>query len=133
MSPTARSVAPVPLATSLSADTASMLRSSFLRDAVVPRVASRFTNQRTLSSIMSAPVNKDADKVSIWASIFGTNPKPVPAMTDPLPGVILPPEPTYPASPPATEVTTLANGVTIASENTPVRVYARAFRLRQLG
>jgi hypothetical protein len=51
-------------------------------------------------------------------------PAKIPPMTEPMTGVNLPAEPVYPKTPPATEITTLANGVRVASENTPVRTAA---------
>ena len=44
-------------------------------------------------------------------------------LTDPLPGVEVPP-PSLPSKAPTTETTTLPNGVRIASEATPVRISA---------
>jgi len=46
-------------------------------------------------------------------------PAKIPPMTEPMTGVNLLAEPVYPKTPPATEITTLANGVRVASENTP--------------
>lgn len=56
----------------------------------------------------------------LLGSLFGGSSRVTTPLTDPLPGV---PDLVHeaPASAPATETTTLANGVRIASENTPVR------------
>jgi hypothetical protein len=53
--------------------------------------------------------------------MFGSTPKAMPPLTQPLLGVEYAAEPNYPATPPATKVTTLKNGVRIATEDTPVR------------
>ena len=43
-----------------------------------------------------------------------------PPMTEPMDGVALPSGYVVPKAPPTTQITTLANGVRVASENTPV-------------
>ena len=97
-----------------------MLRQSVLL--AQPRVAAQLASHRGVASALPAVV-EGTDKKGIWASIFGTTPKAMPPMTDPLPGVALPEEPVYPANAPVTEVTTLPNGVKISSENTPVGTF----------
>ena len=78
-------------------------------------------SQRAFSVPARAATTTDADSKGLWAAMFGTTPKAMPPMTHPLLGVQYPEEPAYPATPPPTNVTTLANGVRIATENTPVR------------
>lgn len=77
-------------------------------------------SQRAFSVPARAVVTADADK-GLWAAMFGSTPKAMPPLTQPLLGVEYPAEPNYPATPPATKVTTLKNGVRIATEDTPVR------------
>lgn len=89
-----------------------MLRKSLTAQ---PRLAAQLTAVRGAA----VPAVQGKDAKGIWASIFGTTPQAVPPMTDPMPGVTLPAAPVYPAAPPKTEITTLPNGVKIASENTP--------------
>eukprot|EP00238_Polyblepharides_amylifera_P003707 CAMPEP_0196581206 /NCGR_PEP_ID=MMETSP1081-20130531/32934_1 /TAXON_ID=36882 /ORGANISM="Pyramimonas amylifera, Strain CCMP720" /LENGTH=499 /DNA_ID=CAMNT_0041901343 /DNA_START=52 /DNA_END=1551 /DNA_ORIENTATION=+ len=60
-----------------------------------------------------------SEKKGLFAAIFGSSPVPLPPLSLPLSGILIPDEPVYPAAYPPTEVTTLSNGVKIASENTP--------------
>lgn len=91
-----------------------MLRKSVL--IAQPRLAAQLSATRGAAV---PAVAEGADKKGVWASIFGTKPPTMPPMTDPLLGVVSAAEPIYPATPPATEITTLPNGVKIATENTP--------------
>jgi hypothetical protein len=81
-------------------------------------------SQRAFSVPARAVVTADADSKGLWAAMFGSTPKAMPPLTQPLLGVEYPAEPNYPATPPATKVTTLKNGVRIATEDTPVRTPA---------
>jgi len=76
-------------------------------------------SQRAFSVPARAVVTADADSKGLWAAMFGSTPKAMPPLTQPLLGVEYPAEPNYPATPPATKVTTLKNGVRIATEDTP--------------
>ena len=58
-------------------------------------------------------------KPSIFSQIFGGSATKQPPMDEPMPNVIIPESPIYPKEAPKTLVTTLSNGATIASENTP--------------
>ena len=52
--------------------------------------------------------------------IFGTPQRITTPLTEPLPGLDYPPPAAQPTSPPETQVTTLPNGIQVASEATPV-------------
>ena len=58
-------------------------------------------------------------KQSVFSQIFGGSATKQPPMDEPMPNVIVPESPIYPKEGPKTLITTLSNGATIASENTP--------------
>ena len=64
--------------------------------------------------------NSAASTVSWLGKLLGSSSRINTPMSDPLPGVEVPP-PSMPSKAPTTEMTTLPNGVRIASEATPVR------------
>ena len=65
--------------------------------------------------------NTAASSVGWLGKLLGGSSRIDTPMTDPLPGVEVPP-PSLPSKAPTTEATPLSNGVTIASEATPVRI-----------
>ena len=66
-------------------------------------------------------LSEGASTAGGWLSrIFGGSSRVSIPLTDPLPGVELPTPAAVPSTPPSTETTALSNGVTIASEATPV-------------
>lgn len=74
--------------------------------------------QQTARGLAVPAINRKTK--SLFAGMFDFSaPAKFPPMTEPMTGVSLPSEPTYPKTAPATEITTLANGVRIASEATP--------------
>ena len=56
----------------------------------------------------------------LFSKLFGTPQRTTTPLTEPLPGLQYPAPATQPTSPPETKVTTLPNGLRIASEDTPV-------------
>lgn len=64
-----------------------------------------------------APVTKSK---GLFASIFGSTSRIDTPLTDPLPGLDLPEHVQPPKEAPKTQLTSLSNGLKIASENTPV-------------
>lgn len=60
-------------------------------------------------------------KRSFLASLFGSGSRVDVPLTDALPGVVLPDAIPAPQTAPTTQLTKLSNGMTIATENTPVR------------
>ena len=71
------------------------------------------------------PVPVQDEQTGGWlAQLFGSRGRQNTPMSEPLPGVQLPTPFTPPSSAPATESTKLSNGLVIASENTPVGLWA---------
>lgn len=69
----------------------------------------------------AVPAVAAASKKSFLASLFGATGKRVDVpLTDALPGVVIPDAVAAPAQAPATQLTKLSNGFTVASEDTPV-------------
>ena len=58
--------------------------------------------------------------------LFGTPQRITTPLTEPLPGLDYPPPATQATSPPDTQVTTLPNGLKVASEATPVSLTVRS-------
>lgn len=67
------------------------------------------------------PAVATAPKKGLFSNIFGSSSNRVTTpLSDPLPGVVIPEPIAPPRDAPKTELTTLSNGVKVASENTPV-------------
>ena len=81
-------------------------------------VSSSTALQQALPAVAAEPKSKGG----FFSGLFGGGGDRVAVpLTDPLPGVQAPPHVGVPAAAPKTEMTTLANGFRIATENTPVR------------
>lgn len=84
----------------------------------VPRAAARAFS--TSSAALAAPAVATAGKKSFLAQLFGSGSRVDVPLTDALPGVVIPDAVPPPAQAPATQLTKLSNGFTVASEDTPV-------------
>lgn len=73
--------------------------------------------QQALPAVATAPKSK-----GLFAGLFGGTDRVKVPLTDALPGVELPAHIAPPGEAPKTEMTTLSNGIKVASENTPVSV-----------
>lgn len=71
--------------------------------------------QQAVPAVATAPKSK-----GFLASLFGSSDRIKVPLTDPLPGVVLPEHVAPAKDAPKTEMTTLSNGLKVASENTPV-------------
>ena len=74
-------------------------------------------SESSMLNVNQAPASK-----GFLSGLFGGSSRVDVPLTDPLPGVVLP-EHAEITDMPKTEMTTLSNGLKIASENTPVRVW----------
>ena len=74
--------------------------------------------EQALPAVVTAP------KKGLFSNIFGGSSNRVTTpLSDPLPGVVIPEHIEPPKDAPKTELTTLSNGVKVATENTPVGLY----------
>lgn len=79
-------------------------------------VSTSATVQQAVPAVASSTQSKG------WLSgLFGGSDRVTVPLTDPLPGIELPEHAAAPTTAPKTELTTLANGFKVATENTPVR------------
>ena len=80
-----------------------------------------FTTAAAAQASALPAISEGASTAGGWLSkIFGGSSRISTPLTDPLPGVELPSPAAVLSGPPSTETTSLSNGVTIASEATPV-------------
>lgn len=68
----------------------------------------------------AAPAVAATSQKGFLSSLFGGSSRVTTPLTEALPGVALPSPAAVPSSAPKTELTTLSNGIKVASENTPV-------------
>lgn len=86
------------------------------------RAAARGVHTSALLQQSLPALTVEQPKPSLMSAIFGGKANTMPPMDQPVPGLAIPTPPAAPASAPATQVTTLANGATIASEETMVSI-----------
>ena len=74
------------------------------------------------AAVASAPAVVKGEKGGLLSILFGARSPQLPPMDDPLPGVRIPPPlADFPAS--TTSISTLPNGLKIATEDLPVRIF----------
>eukprot|EP00240_Pyramimonas_obovata_P001800 CAMPEP_0118933898 /NCGR_PEP_ID=MMETSP1169-20130426/12906_1 /TAXON_ID=36882 /ORGANISM="Pyramimonas obovata, Strain CCMP722" /LENGTH=503 /DNA_ID=CAMNT_0006876727 /DNA_START=78 /DNA_END=1589 /DNA_ORIENTATION=- len=97
-----------------------MLRKSLGNGArILNRAAANPLLQQQTARGLAVPAITRKTKNMLAGMFDFSAPAKIPPMTEPMDGVALPTEYTAPKAAPATEITTLANGVRVASENTP--------------
>lgn len=106
-----------------------MLRKGIERHAqpFATQVRASFSSSSTAGAGNLALVG-DAQQQSggFLSRLFGTPQRITTPLTEPLPGLDYPPPATQATSPPDTQVTTLPNGLKVASEATPVSLAQRS-------
>ena len=96
-------------------------RSSMLRKRLAHSALSASRCLHTSTIAEALPAVAVAPKKGLFANIFGgSSTRITTPLSDPLPGVALPEHIAPPAEAPKTQLTTLSNGLKVASENTPV-------------
>ena len=78
----------------------------------------------------AAPAVASASQRGFLSKLWGSGSRVDVPLTDALPGVVVPDAVSPSAEAPSTRLTKLKNGMTIATENTPVRCRCWAFRSR---